>query len=134
MRERGGQRRRLNYTSASGDAIPNLGGFDAVHRNDAGTEFGMTFQNAKVGCPILSAHYFTEMGCRVTFKKGGGISVYPDGRRIPFISRPGVVFVALNTLPPGSVPTTDSFGRKIVNRRVVMNNGQPGFTLQEVKR
>ena len=94
----------------------------------------MTFQNAKVGCPILSVHYFTQMGCRVTFKKGGGVIVYSDGRRIPFISRLGVFFVAMNILPPEIVPKSDAFGRDIVNNRVVVAGSKPGFTRQGAKR
>ena len=39
-------------------------------------------------------------GCRVTFKRGGGTIRYPDGRKIKFVERLGVFFVALNVLEP----------------------------------
>ena len=73
----------------------------------------MTIQNGKVSCPILSVKYFTRMNCRVLFRNGGGVIAYQDGRRIPFIERFGVFFVALNVLPPEIVPAEDAFGRPI---------------------
>ena len=100
VRESKGQRNGICYTSASGGKIPNEGEIDVVHEDDHGTQFGFTFQNAKVGCPILSVKKFTAMDCRVVVKKGGGVIYYPDGRTIPFIERLGVFFVAMNVLPP----------------------------------
>ena len=67
------------------------------------------------------------MGCRVNFRDGGGIIHYPDGRKIPFIERLGVFFVALNVLP--EAPTEDAFGRKIKDGKLV-----PGFPRREAQR
>ena len=83
----------------------------------------MVIQNAKVNCPILSVKYFTNKGCRVLFRRGGGVIAFPDGRRIPFIERLGVFFVCLNVLPPDLVPAKDAFDRPINHPSGI----QPGF-------
>ena len=99
IRESPAQKQGTKYVSASGGLIANEGQIDLVHRqgNDL---FEMTMQHAKVNCPILSVRYFTDRDCRVLFRKGGGVIIYPNGKRIAFIERLGVFFVALNVLPP----------------------------------
>ena len=84
--------------------VPNDGELMIVHRIEESRDVGFVIQRAKVDCPILSVRYFTRMDCKAVFQKGGGIIYYPDGRKIPFIERLGVFFVALNILPPKTIP------------------------------
>ena len=45
--------------------------------------------------------------CIVTFHKNGGHIQYPSGKKIAFVNKDGVFFVALNVLPPNC---QDAFG------------------------
>ena len=106
----------LRYKCADGSTIPNKGEFDIVHQEADGCQYKLTFQNADVHCTILSVKYLVTRDCIVVFHKGGGYIEYPTGRRIHFVCKDGVFFVALNVLPPN---TEDVFGRIV--------NPEPGF-------
>ena len=108
-----GQRQGTEYVSASGGKIKHEGQIHLTHQEKNGDKFNLTMQNAKVSCPILSVKYFTEQNCRVLFRKGGGVIIHADGRRMAFTERLGVFFIALNVLDPDLRPTEDAFGRKI---------------------
>ena len=116
--------------SATGGTISNEGEIEIVHAQDD-DKFPMTIQNAKVNCPILSVKYFTNKDCRVLFRKGGGVIAYPDGKRIPFIERLGVFFVALNVLPPKTQEHIAACVAK--HERIVADLESSGFAGQGVK-
>ena len=100
VRESKAQRKGVKYVDASGGQIPNEGETCLVHRDEKQGDFGFVFQNGKVHCPILSVRKMVRRGCRVTFKRGGGIIRYADGRKLRFVERLGVFFVNLNVLDP----------------------------------
>ena len=108
-----GQRQGTEYVSAPGRKIKNEGQIDITHKEKNGDLFNLTMQNAKVSCPILSVKDSTQQDCRVRFRKGGGVIIHADGRRMAFTKKLGVFFIALNVLDPDLRPTEDAFGRKI---------------------
>ena len=69
------------YVSASGGEIWNEGEINITHKEKNGDVFDLKMQNAKVSCPIRSMKYFANMGCRVLFKKGGGVIAYQRGNQ-----------------------------------------------------
>ena len=86
----------VKYINASGGGMPNLGEADITHYQPDGTRFDFTFQHADVHYPILSVNQLVNVGCRVTFRKKGGVITYADGRRLPFTCKKGVFFVLLD--------------------------------------
>ena len=82
-----------------------------------GDTFDFKFQHAKVHCPILSVDELVTKHCEVTFHNKGGHISYPDGRRIRFVRKQGVFFVARSVLPPGT--------RNIVGQVLVPDHEQP---------
>ena len=106
IRESKAQRQGINYVNASGGLIPNKGETAVVHRDSNGTDFQFVFQHADVHCPILSVRRFVKKGCRVTFRKGGGVIRYPDGRKLFFQEQKRVFFAPLDIVPPEDVADT----------------------------
>ena len=90
------------YKAADGSLIPNRGEISITHVEDDNEPYEFVFQDAPVHCPIISVRYLVTRDCWVTFHKNGGFIAYPTGKRINFIVKDGVFFVALNVLPPGS--------------------------------
>ena len=95
-----GQKSGLCYKAADGSLIPNLGESDIVHVEPDGEQYTFTFQNAKVHCPILSVRYLVTRDCTVTFHRDGGHILYPTGKKLSFVNKDGVFFIALNVLDP----------------------------------
>ena len=114
----------VKYYNASGGEIPNEGEITLTHRDERQGDFDFTFQNAKVHCPILSVKKMVRQGCRVSFRKGGGTIRYSDGRKIRFVERLGVFFVALNVIDPDLARNAEAFGRPIPQ----LDETTPGFT------
>ena len=79
------QRDKVCYVSASGGEIANEGEIRIVHKEKDGNEFGLTIQHAKVDCPILSVKWFTNLDCRVIFRKGGVLVFTRTDARIRFL-------------------------------------------------
>ena len=100
LMESDGQRRGLQYKVADGRLVPNEGRVQVTHVDKDGAAFNFTFQHANVHCPILSVSELVHKDCVVTFHKSGGHILYPDGRRIHFVAKEGVFFVALNVASP----------------------------------
>ena len=98
------------YKAADGSLIPNQGEIDITHIQPDGEHYQFTFQNAPVHSIILSVRELVTKDCTVTFHKDGGHITYPSGKKIAFVNKDGVFFVALNVLPPGC---EDVFGRNI---------------------
>ena len=95
-----GQKVGLCYKGADGSLIPHLGEIDITHVEPDGQQYEFTIQNAKVHCTILSVRYLVTRDCTVTFHRDGGHIAYPSGKKIPFVNKDGVFFVALNVIPP----------------------------------
>ena len=120
-----GQKQGLHYKAADGSLIPNEGETDVLHQEPDGEVIKFTFQHArKVHCPVINVKYQVTRDCVVTFHKLGGHIEYPSGRRVSFVCKDGVFFVALNLLPPNC---EDAFGR-VVNAEPCKPS--PGFTRQ----
>ena len=81
-----------------------------MHREHDGEHYKMKFQHAKVHSIIISVMELVLQDCTVTFHRTGGHITYPTGKRIEFVIKEGVSFVALNVLPP---ETEDIFGRQV---------------------
>ena len=106
-----------------------MGETDIVHRDDQQGDFDFTFQHAPgVHCIILSVRNLVRRGCRVSFRRGGGTIRYPDCRKIRFIERLGVFFVALNVLDPGLAREANAFGPEAHDAAAALR--EPGFARQ----
>ena len=97
--------------AANGQAIPNRGEFDVVHKDPKNGDIKFTVQDAPVHCPIISVRSLVDVGCSVTFKGKGGFIKCADGRKLRFVLKDGVYFMAINMIPPEI--DEDAFGRKI---------------------
>ena len=100
VRRSPGQDKGVKYVNASGGEIPNQGEADISHYDDKGVRYDFTFQHADVQYPILSVRYLVKLGCKVNFREHGGVAKYPDGRRLRFLCKKGVLFVMLDTNEP----------------------------------
>ena len=100
----------LRYKTADGSTVPNAGEVVIHHLEPDGEVYQFVLQHAKVHCIILSVRELVTRDCVVTFHRNGGHIEYPSGKRIQFVVKEGVFFVALNVPPPG---TEDMFGRVI---------------------
>ena len=129
VRKSRAQRKGVKYVTANGGEIPNLGETDIVHRDEQQGDFDFTFQHAPgVHCIILSVRKFVRRGCRVTFRRGGGTIRYPDGRKLRFVERLGVFFVALNVLDPDITRESCAVGPEVFDRQAAARAElEPGF-------
>ena len=87
-------RARMGHSSPKGE-------IDIVHVEPDGEMCEFTIQHANVHCTILGVRYLVTRDCSMTFHNFGRHITYPDGRRIRFVAKGGVVFVLLNVMQPG---------------------------------
>jgi hypothetical protein len=86
-----GSKRGLNYVTADGGRIPNLGEQRVRVMTHEGARCGLTFQSADVTRPILSVTKVSEMGHNVEFTKTGGcIRNIKTNQATRFVRRQGV--------------------------------------------
>lgn len=111
VRPSAGSKRGLKYMAANGQAIPNRGEFDITHADPKHGNFKFTFQDAPVHCPIISIRSLVDVGCSVTFKGKGSFIKYADGRKLNFVLKDGVYFIAINVLSP-DVTASPVFSRQ----------------------
>ena len=103
IRPSAAQKRGVRYVSATGGTVPNEGEVEIVHRDPILGDFNFTFQHAQVGCPIISVRDLVgNKKCKVIFGEDGGVIKFPDGRKIHFILRNGVLFVLLRVVEPSN--------------------------------
>ena len=102
-----GQRRGQRYMAADGSkSLVNQGEIHVTHVDPKDGKFDFTFQHAPgVHCPIVSVRHLCDVGCTVVFNGKHGVIKYKDGRKLKFVLKDGVYFIAMNVLPPG-VPIT----------------------------
>ena len=90
----------MQYTTADGNVISNLGEPNVPFRIREGHTCGETFQVCDVARPLLSVAALTEKGNTVTFGDEGGRIIGPDGKQtIEFAKRDGV-YVLDAYVPP----------------------------------
>ena len=110
VKEGKAQQQGVKYVAAGGAEIPNEGESKVTLMSDDGFLLPqITFQNAKVGMPIMSVRRLVRKGSKVEFEDDGGTITLPCGKTVTFKERHGVYFVKLYVVPPE-------------------NNDQPGFT------
>ena len=79
--------------TADGNEIPNLGELDLAFRTKEGHRCGIKFQVADVRRALLSVPSLTASGHEVTFEKGGGTIIHPEGKKTIQFRRQGGVYV-----------------------------------------
>ena len=81
----------VQYTTADGGRLPNLGEQTVKLTVKDGRQVNATFQVADVTRPILSVARLTESGHQVRFHKNGGSIIHREtGHEIPFVNYRGV--------------------------------------------
>ena len=103
----------MQYHTADGTRIPNLGQKTLAAISDEGTPISQTFQIAEISRPLTSVGELADAGNVVVFgRKGGYVYNVDSGRRLDFSREHGVYLLRTWIQEPSQDENNPSFARQ----------------------